>query len=300
MTIAIRELARESLRTVVAEEDALLGLPEGVVETPLDDVPYNGYTHVLVMEVHEDYVEINRNVALVGRVVRARRSDNEPEYFFAPSDSVGSVYYRSFRLRGAVLNLDPVVDTFYRELTGEKRLLRFTDQGVFAVVAGQDGQPWPIPNDVLAVTDATAYVEVEYEGADSNVQVDPGTQEFIEATEEFPMFGHAAAEELEGDGPKVLLNPPIIDGQLYIVWSRGARTYSYVALKLPGQDLRIVARLRGHNMVNTSYTGTVDSILPDANRIRRVRFNTAGMVVPKQDPSNFTRSIQRITTRMED
>ena len=297
-----------STMTLIGEDQDLWtdeqreALAEAAVATPTDDFHFNVYGTFLVKSIHPDYRELISS-QMVGRLVRARRSDNEPEFWFTSSDYAGEVYYRSHRFIGSRVNVKPERGRFYREVIGGHRLLTLAEnsEDVFNVLADADDNVWPIPGDTIAVDSVDAYVEVTYTGQHSNVQQEPEVRresEYVDLTDGFPLFGHGVKVEVEGEA-KALVNPPRLeDGKLYVVWGRTARTYSYIALKLPQNDeLQVLGRLRGHHDVNTSYNGALSTVITSDPRISEYNLNEITVTEPELGP--FQRSLERVQARIE-
>lgn len=300
----LSETVQEELNEELEQKADYSELAEHAVTTPTENYLFDVQGTFLVKEIHPDYKEFI-SAEVVGRLVRARRSDNQPDYWFAGSNYAGDLYYRSFRFTGSLVNPTPEVGKAYREVAGDRRLLTLREgETMFTVLAGPAGEPWPIPDDKLAFEGASAYVEVTYEGPLTPVVVDPSSLEWMAPSTEFPLYGYAKVEEGVEGTDTVLVNPKPKDGSFYIVWSRGARSNSYVALKQWGQEeLRIIGRLRGTGSINTGYSGGLGDYFTETSRLRWVELNqdllsSAG---PAEDSATvFDTKIQRLEKQLAD
>lgn len=206
--------------------------------------------------------------ALVGRImpVRPSRPNREQWYLSELDHEQGGAY-----LTGALVNPTPVNGRVYQELLPYERVnmspfyLRYNDEA-HAEDRAQSSNPWTIvwAQDELAreigharVVQPTIWVEVQWPLVSAATPVTTGLAsdediELILTEEEVPVpaplgfitnsvIGHTLGKaHTEADG-NVLLDPPLVRGEMYLTWYDGTTWYDdHAMVQVAVSDERLV------------------------------------------------------------
>lgn len=212
MTLATATLERFTTITAALTPVTETPVPRRPTGTEANNDVYNVLVYVTSVEGED-------RDSVVGTVQTVRPSPIQDGWFRRDANGRNGVQ----RVYGAVLN-DPMVNgRYYRSLTGSGSLVRFNDEDhagdrhlsrLPLSILATNGVTWPVPNDGMTMwDDSVPYIEVEAPTGAAEVT---DAHQFVEDTTiTGPTRGIAEAEP---DG-RVLLNPDIEVGGMYVFWS---------------------------------------------------------------------------------
>lgn len=218
-----------------ADVGAFVFTEEPATPPVLEDGAVRPYLHILVRRtLHGTDTPASDEIPdrYRGRIISARRA-NTPGMQW-----IGHGFFHD----GAEVNPAPLHDHHYRLITGNKALVRYdANTERWWLVKGEGDTPWPVEDDFYSMT-PTAYIEVQYNGALTNLDaVELASNETpghpVLSAEQTARFNNKAVVNDDGRAVQVT---EFEDYTLYVGYSadqfENVRGTLWFGMKMPGRD----------------------------------------------------------------